>query len=578
MPKSTKKVAASKPVRKEVTLPEIPSTVRIGVGGIVGVKVGEVNLPYRGPSAPHLIVEARAGSGKTTTLVESLKILMGQSSSLTPSPQQKAVWDAISLSRGKARSVTFVAFNKSIASELQNRVPQGVTASTLHSLGFSAVRKSFGGVKVNQYRVSDIVCHILNMDPYEVRKTKGDTLRAACDLVGLCKMNLVGIDMPTPDGNNSVEVARMWEDELDYLAGHYSIELNGSRSEVYRLVPQVLEMCARPDVDKAIDFDDMVWLPVALDLAMWKNDLLLVDEAQDLNRCQQALAKKAGERLILCGDPKQAIYGFAGADAESMPRMYEELSETPRGCQMLPLTVTRRCGKAIVREANKIVPDFDAHETNCEGVVRDMGMQPKKPVDGVATYYRDNVIAGDMILCRVSAPLVSECFKFLREGRKANIQGRDVAKGLISTVTKAKVELVPDLVRFLSEWLHAESAKELKKRNPDEGRLIGLQDRFDCLMAFTEGCETVTEVIAKIESVFTDDQKVPGIRLSSVHKAKGLEADRVFILLPRKGGMPHPMAKTAWAKDQEMNLKYVAITRAIRELVWVVDDRPREED
>jgi superfamily I DNA/RNA helicase len=79
----------------------------------------------------------------------------------------------------------------------------------------------------------------------------------------------------------------------------------------------------------------------------------------------------------------------------------------------------------------------------------------------------------------------------------------------------------------------------------------------------------VDEVIQKIESIFTDDKTTPGIMLSSVHKSKGLEARRVFILLPEEAPMPHPMSKTSWGREQEMNLKYVAITRAIEELVWV---------
>ena len=128
---------------------------------------------------------------------------------------------------------------------------------------------------------------------------------------------------------------------------------------------------------------------------------------------------------------------------------------------------------------------------------------------------------------------------------------------------------VPELVEKLSGWLSKETEKENRKTNPSEDRLIGLQDRFDCLMCFTEGSDSVDQVLASIDKVFTDDRFGDGVKLSSVHKAKGLEADRVFILLPEGGGMPHPMAKSYWQREQEMNLKYVAITRAKNELVWV---------
>jgi ATP-dependent exoDNAse (exonuclease V) beta subunit len=80
----------------------------------------------------------------------------------------------------------------------------------------------------------------------------------------------------------------------------------------------------------------MIYLPVALDLPMPKYDLLLIDEAQDLSKCQQALAKKAGRRLVFVGDPKQALYGFCGADSKSLwngsTKSYRRLREVASSC------------------------------------------------------------------------------------------------------------------------------------------------------------------------------------------------------------------------------------------------------
>ena len=522
---------------------------------------------------PHIIVEARAGTGKTTTLIEGLKRIKGIGSPLTPSPQQAAVWDAMELSKGKAQTICFVAFNKSIATELQNRVPEGCDAMTMHSMGYKAVQKVFTQCKLNGYRVQDIIASILRRDIRELRQTKAEVIKATETLVGLCKMNLVGFS------ENIIDV----DEALSDLASYYDVDTNGHSSEIFDLTIGVLNRCKDVDRDGCIDFNDMIWLPVALDLNVYRYDLLLIDESQDLNRCQQALAKKAGRRLILCGDPKQAIYGFAGADAQSMNRLEEELSKTERGCLHLPLTVTRRCGKAIVREAQKIVPDFEAIETNPEGKIFSMKLKGEGS-------YQSAVADGDMVLCRCNAPLVSECFRFIKKGRKANIQGRDVGQGLISTINKlmksysmatpSTIEETAKEGKFFHEleylyqqldtWVHEESAKERAKKNPSEQRLVNLQDRVDCILCFTEEAKTVQEVIAKIEQIFTDDKENVGIRLSSVHKAKGLEAKRVFILMPPEAPMPHPMAKSAWEVTQEMNLKYVAITRAIENLVWVI--------
>jgi DNA helicase II / ATP-dependent DNA helicase PcrA len=545
--------------------PVSPTPVASGLSQSLAMRA----RPQAIDKAPHVIVEARAGTGKTTTLIEGLKRVKGLPVSISPSPQQAAVWEAMEQSKG-AQSVCFAAFNKSIATELQRRVPAGCEAMTMHSMGFKAVQKAFGRVNVSSYRVQDIISEILETDIRELRRRKPEVLKAIESLVGLCKMNLVG-------SQEGTEEEWLWDDSLTDLARYYDIDLNGQSSEVFRLVPRVLNRCKDVGRDSCVDFSDMIWIPVALNLNVYRYDLLLVDEVQDLSRVQQSLARKAGERLIMVGDSQQAIYGFAGADCLSMDRLQRELAETTRGCICLPLTVTRRCGKAIVQEAQKIVPDFSAHESNCTGKVGQMKLKPTQDPD----CYRLSVQDGDMVLCRVNAPLVSECFAFLRAGRKATIQGRDVGAGLISTVKKVlhvkdaselAFKSTADLISGLSDWLHHETQSENAKRNPSESRLINLQDRYDCLLCFCEGATTALGVTEKIERIFTDDKESPfGIRLSSVHKAKGLEAQRVFILLPKGAGMPHPMAKSAWEQEQEMNLKYVAITRAIETLVWVTE-------
>lgn len=538
-------------------------------------------------TAPHLIVEARAGTGKTTTLVEGVKRLMGVGSTLTPSPQQAMVWDCMELSKGKAKTVCFVAFNRSIAAELKTRVPAGCEAMTMHGLGLRAVRAAFrlfgGEGGVSEWRVRNIIGELVGRDVRDFQRENPVLVQAVEKLVSLCKMNLTTPEDLDHDSLENEPEAN-WADALDRLASHYEVELNGQRERVYDLVPRVLERCKQVDKDGCVDYDDMIWLPVVLGLPVRKFDVLLVDEAQDLNRCQQALANMAGRRLVLCGDPKQAIYGFAGADAESMERMEQELGATPRGCVRLPLTVTRRCGKAIVKEANKIVPDFEAFESNGEGVIRRALLQGHSKMIGEVVAmdgtpnYADLAKDGDMVLCRVNAPLVSECFRFIKQGRKANIQGRDVGKGLVNTVKKlaggedrlgaCKVE---DLISALGLWLEGEQKKEAAKKFPSESKMIALQDKHDCLLCFTEGLGAAyaLDVVRKIESVFTDDRSVRGIRLSSIHKAKGLEAHRVFLLEPEGATVPHPMAKSRWQVEQEWNLRYVAITRAIEELVYV---------
>lgn len=500
----------------------------------------------------HVIVIARAGTGKTTTMIEGLKRMRGLATSITPSPQQEDVWAELEKSKG-ARFVCMTSFNRSIASELKRRVPPNVDAKTIHGLGFSSVNRRFK-LKKEDGVDGDLPAKLMieccpDWDTFDWDK-RAVLLAAVPKLVGLAKAHLMD---PT------------W-DNLDALAGAYDVELNGSAPIIFDLVEKVLATSRDPEAiarRKVIDFNDMVWLPVVLNLPVFIYDLILVDEAQDLNRAQQALVQKAGRRLVLCGDPAQAIYGFAGADCQSLPRMEQILGDTPAGVTMLELNVTYRCGKKIVEEAQAYVPDFRYHESNPEGSVIRLSYEEDRP-----DQYRVAVRSGDMILCRTNAPLVSQVFKFIKEKRKATIQGRDIGKGLLKMVEKLGGKNLKDLAARLQKWYEYEVSREEAKKFPSEPKLISLADRRDCLNCFIEECRTISEVKSQIEAIFTDSEE-QGILLSSIHKAKGLEAPNVFLLCPPEVGFPHPMAKTPEAVAQEYNLRYVAITRAIKRLVYV---------
>lgn len=511
--------------------------------------------------APHVELKALAGTGKTTSCIEGLKAVRGMATSIQPSPQQEAFWKQLGL--GRSDSVRLSAFNTTITDEMKAKVvaarldKTGVEARGVHSLGLQAVTKMFGRQEANNYTVLDIAADLLGGNYRDLCKQPGmmGVLKATDDLVSLCKQNLAE---PIPEN-------------LDRLARHYDVEMENS-SQVYDLVPRVLERCKAPK--GRIAFDDMVWLPLVLGLPVPKVDVQIIDEAQDLNRMQQELVYRGGHRVVFVGDPHQAIYGFAGADSESMPRMVKTLSATPRGLVELPLTVTRRCGKAIVKEAQRFVKEYEAHESNPAGIIEEANYpirgegESRKELPWNETYCK-NVGPGDMILCRVNAPLVSQVFRFLKKGMKANILGRKIGDGLVSLVEKSKTTTSAQLIGWLSDWLDKELALENARKFVSENRLIALQDKHDCVASFAEDCQYTSEVCQKIKSIFTDDKDRPGIRLASMHKSKGLEARNVFILMPKGASCPHPMAKKAWQIEQENNLLYVAITRAIEKLTYV---------
>ena len=511
--------------------------------------------------ASHVQLKALAGTGKTTSCVEGLKQVKGIGASVNPSTQQAEFWRQLGL--GRSETVRLSAFNTSITDELKSRIAacgldkRGVEARGVHSLGNAAVYKQFGRMEASEWATKDLVCSTLGKDYSDLKKEAGMLVlvNAATELVSRCKQNLCE---PTPE-------------ELDRLASHYDVDVGKYAARVAEVVPQVLELSKSPR--GRIHFDDMVWLPLMLDLPVPQVDVQIIDEAQDLNRMQQELVYRGGRRIVAVGDEHQAIYGFAGADAESMPRMARTLATTARGHVVLPLTVTRRCCKAVVREAQAYVPEFESHQSNPEGSVGQAKYSKQKnPHTGQiedlpwAETYLNQVRDGAMVLCRINAPLVSQCFRFLKHGIKAQIMGKKIGEGLVALVNKSNTEDVSSLRSWLTDWVTRELEVENKKKFPSDAKLELVQDKADCLASFCDGLLRTADVAAKIKSVFTDAREVRGIRLSSIHKSKGLEAEQVFFLQPPGAGV---RCKTDWQRKQEDNLKYVAITRAISELVYV---------
>lgn len=478
----------------------------------------------------HTVVLARAGCGKTTTIEECVRRVP------------------------KSETVLLVAFNKSIARELEERVrAANVTVSTLHSFGLRAVTAKLGRARIDDRKVPGIVKDLLDArlpeclqtmlddqgETSEYQEERRDYERSLTKCVGLAKGNLAS----TPA-------------DVDAIIDQHSVippNFDEARSDFIKIVLRTLEICAE-EVD-VIDFDDMIWLPAVRKLQPAKFDRVFIDETQDLNRAQIDLALKAckkGGRIVAVGDDRQAIYGFRGADSSAVQNVTEALS-----AKVLPLSITYRCGKAIVDLARRYVPDFEAAETAPAGVVR------SAVVDAALA----QAAPGDFILSRSNAPLVSMCMDLLRQGKRANIQGSDIGAKLAGMVKRSKAKTVPAFTAWTEEWL-ARECKRLQERDRDTK---STEDTAACLLTLCEDAETIKDVLAKIERLFADTDSKNIILLSSTHKAKGLERDRVWCL-----SWTYLKSRPNQTPDQareEENLFYVAVTRAKTELVMVEEKK-----
>ena len=439
----------------------------------------------------HTVVLARAGSGKTTTILEGLRRVPSRA------------------------EILMVAFNKSIERELASRAPRGVEVRTLHSFGLRVLQKAYGKVDKDEDKVQRLIRE-------KVGDVSLDQRLALCKGVALAKYTLA----QTPK-------------EICDLIYRFELDVPEDEEKGFAdLVLALLDECARrPQV---IDYDDMIWLPVRLGLRPRRYDRIFVDETQDLNRCQVELALRAcnpGGRVCAVGDDRQAIYSWRGADPRAVPRLIDRLN-----AKVLPLSVTYRCTRAIVKIANEIVPDLEAAPGAEEGTVLAVGEERMKR----------EARPGDFILSRTNAPLVNLCLGFLAEGRPATVAGRDLASGLTTLIRKSRAGSVTALCRWIDDWAEQE-ADRLERHGKDSG---GPKDKAACLRRLAQGAKSVDEVVHTIDALFTDKDERSQIVLSTTHRAKGLERDRVWVLEDtfRRNSV------------EEDNLWYVAVTRARREL------------
>ncbi len=475
----------------------------------------------------NVIIEAVAGAGKTSTIVEALKRI--------PTTEK----------------VVFLAFNASIAKELQRRVPPHVEARTLNSLGNAAWNAHLAATgcqrsRVDADKLSSIFFRL--QDEGEI-SSRDKTLMSAT--VKLCRiMKSSGIRQPT---------ASHITDAID----HFDVDMEDGPDIENRVIDLVQTIMGKSFATKlVIDFDDQLFMPVVYDVECPKYDRIFVDESQDLSPLQHELLRRSlrkGGQLVAVGDPRQAIYAFRGADSNSM----NNLSKT-FGCMSLPLHVSYRCPQAIVREAQRIVSHIQAHPEAPEGLVDRTVLAVDKA----------DFRAGDLIVSRTTAPMVSLAFSLIRDGKAATVLGRDIGAGLTSLAKKLKATSVSDLEARVELWRTTEIEKlTCSQRVVSEAKVQMVHDKADTLLAICEGARTINDVLMRIQMMFSSDRNEEKITLSTVHKAKGLEADRVWILNPEL--MPHPMAKLDWQREQEFNLLYVAITRAKSELRFASNTKKR---
>jgi len=475
------------------------------------------------PMPTHMLVQACAGSGKTT--------LLGMIGERIPR---------------RLRSIA-LCFNKSIAQEFQRKLPAHIEACTLHSLGFAACRRAVRNVEVDDRKLRTVIGSLPGLHTLEENLRRTICMDLEC-MVGL--------------------VTDMALDPTDPEALQEAIDQTGRTVEAFQKSFEFLnDVIDRMDrITNFITYGEMLRHPLVYGYPLHQYDAVLVDEAQDLNAVQHALLArivKPGGKLIAVGDRFQSIYGFRGADPESMDRLKREWS-----MQEFPLDVSYRCPRAVVRAAQAIVGDsIQPAETAHEGKVEH---RPLNVMGATETALR----AGDMVLCRINAPLVPLAFRLIRRGQRVLLRGRDLGVGLTSLVEKLHPTTTTSLIEKARKWADR-TIETMRAADKPATTIQAVEDKVETLICFAEESQSVAEVVLKIENMFSDETPANVVLLSTVHKAKGLEADTVVVIRPDL--LPAPWAKTEMEEMQEKNIHYVTVTRAKSHLIMqeTPKDKPR---
>jgi DNA helicase II / ATP-dependent DNA helicase PcrA len=506
----------------------------------------------RGP----VCILAGAGSGKTTTIT------------------RRIAWQVAS---GAVRSdeILAVTFTDKAAGEMRARLERlgvaGVEARTFHSAALSQLRRARGDA------------------PGRILSTKALLLRQ------------IGNTLPPPfrfrpAGDLATEVE--WAKNRRLTPQTYRDGLGAHEPPIpVDLMATVFrEYERRKQGSGLIDFEDLLELAVrmyeqdewALAALRERNSAFTVDEYQDVNLLQQSLLELwLGPRDDLCavGDDYQSIYGFTGASPEWLLGL---ASRFPHAT-VVRLEENYRSSPQVLALANRLVPKLGGAEktlraTRAEGPEPELRGFDSAEAEGAWVLERVRALRAEgvpyeemAVLIRLNARSVD--FEELFADAEIPFQGaallsRDGARQLLKGLRGAGFGSLAEEVRRVARQQglvepvpDGVGERELV-RQADLARLCKLAAEFD------DGTKTVEQWVEWLRARF-DHGAQGGVHLLTLHRAKGLEFDAVFLPRVEEKELPCKPAMRAPARlAEERRLLYVGITRARQHLALTWTGKP----
>ena len=520
-------------------------------------------------SQHNMIIEAVAGSGKTTTIVEIVKLL-----------QKKG------LVSGNNRSGLVCAFNKHIEISLSQKI-QGkkFKSKTLNAIGHGILTKRSYPNKV----------FIENKKYYQIC-TEVENYFTPSHLRSLGLKELVNHDFK--DLNN-VSKRLEWRQQNDYpyvfddfmdfvavvntcrkeyskhnlsindlvtLMSEYPLEISNylvnkelHLSVAVEAINKALDYGIRAYLDhNIIDFTDQLWLPLTLGFTPVKRyDWIIVDESQDLNLNQARLIKTLGcpgSTYIFVGDSQQSIYLFNGAKPNCMSLLKKYFN-----CTEYPLSLCYRCPPNHLELVKEYNPNIQAFKQE-DGLIKDLS---KTEVRELVKHCYQNQIE-IILISRLNYIFFDLLCQIGFEDKvKVSLLGADLGKELIKLARKilgnVNLKKSEQVTETLKEYV------EYYSNQMDSTKA----DYCKCLLSIWQYIKptSFTQLSSQLSSIIIPDGV---IKFGSIHRAKGTEAEHVVILgdnlLPYS---PANRKLTEKEIEQEKHLTYVARTRSKENLYLV---------
>lgn len=516
----------------------------------------------------NMLVNALAGSGKSTT--------------------------ACMLSEHSKTSDLYIAFNASVVEEFKKKIKNPKTkVMTMHSLAYSIMLynveqeskdsgekpKGFGSQR------SKRTVNLDNFKPHkildeEITKRYGRYIEFAkrgflkdnyVNLYNLCRLTLT-------DMSSNKDVSRLIDDHVLFLyygdEGYSAPDINEITSTL-----KILDTKSRQQFETqgVIDFTDMLWITFnKLKYDNWEVPYwalytnIYCDEVQDFSNIQLnflKFIKRAKGRYVFIGDFHQAIYNFAGANAQAfnqIPKMFAPV-------ETFDLPVCYRCAKSHLSRVNReygipILPRDDAP----------MGFVKTIDKNKISEYAK----AGDMVISRKNKWIAEVVLDLARNGTPIFIEDKEMVGAIKRQILSSKCTSVGTLEKFLQKVISNYNKKlfEIVSKNVREGgheeeRLEAVAetnskiDNTSFLLEILEGylenhasSDSVSKFSGFVDKLLNTTPSPDCVRLCSIHKAKGLEATNVFVLNEAKINFDFRNSKEQ--NVQEKNLSYIATTRA----------------